>query len=403
MNTIELIQNFAGDRLTPDFAQRIAHGDHVQLQGLYDTVVPFYDNWLDYDIDKRPQDDRTIHHVISRVDHESLTAAQWTAPLRQQLLYFDTVTIPDPLAEVIWPAALMIKLLGSAPLPDDFQDNVQHALEKLAALAEWENRKEFVLFPKTFVADLPRMQHAARDEIATVTDEQLNALTAKLSECAPGDFTPEGTRIVLGEVSLWGHFCAELDFVPVASNPWSRTMLRERFLPSHREARRERASRAEQRAEEAIVQFDLPGLADISLSEILKLRDNEEAFHELRQALRQVLDQAMSAGPADQEQFNAEFRVAAQDRIGEKLEKVKQAVRGSSVLQDVFVPSALGLGVGMFNYTFLGGTLEPALVGLGISPTSWVFKKLLKRYGSEGRKAALLRQFYCHLLEKQPP
>src|SRR5437899_1068773 len=119
MNTIELIQDFAGDRLSPDFAQRIAQGEATQLQGLFDTVVPYYYGWLDYDIEKRPQDDRTIHHDISRADHTALTAEQWIRDIRQQLLYFDTITVPDPLADVMWPMAMMVNMFRRAELPDD--------------------------------------------------------------------------------------------------------------------------------------------------------------------------------------------------------------------------------------------------------------------------------------------
>ena len=207
-----------------------------------------------------------------------------------------------------------------------------------------------------------------------------------------------GTELLVGRVKVWGQICALLDLTPIAANGLIRDILKKEYELSNLP----RSASAENRESQALMQFEVPMLSDIKLTNVLSLRKNEDAFREWRIGFGQVLDMVQKEFPKDQKEFDAEIRLAAETIMTPLSEQLKSKVKSSPILEKILVPSALSVGAGFVAFTGFDASFPAAaMVGAGLSPVGWVAEKLNRRFNKGGRKATLVREFYSYMIERQ--
>ncbi len=62
-----------------------------------------------------------------------------------------------------------------------------------------------------------------------------------------------------------------------------------------------------------LIRYDIPGIGDVDLGTILKIRENEDAFEAFRREFGGLMDRVHQEQPAEQQEFEREFRQAADD------------------------------------------------------------------------------------------
>jgi hypothetical protein len=150
-----------------------------------------------------------------------------------------------------------------------------------------------------------------------------------------------------------------------------------------------------------MLQYDVPGIEKASFERVVELRKNEDAFNEWRREFGKVLEKAQKENPEDEQQFEIEFKQAADDQLTPRVKELQKA-SSSSTLEKIFVPSSLSIGAGAAAFYAAGLAAFPptAIAAAALAPAGWVIDKLIRRFNKSGRKAAILREFYGYLLEK---
>lgn len=404
MDSVEAIENFIGEELTADWVQSLAEAPFDQIIALLDALSPVYYDWLENKIaafksngdSKRKQ----TYHCVDPYPRE-LSWEQWLIRFKQLLLYYPSITIPDPLAEALWPYFTQAAVLGSVSVNEaELRHKLKEAVGILLKLRPFVKNHGFVLLPSPFVLDYEIVQTRTREEIRMLVGEQKETYYRNLYEIAEQEYETDkgGTELLVGGVKVWGQVCALLDLTPIAANGLVQDILKREYGISNLR----RAASAENRVSQALMQFEVPKLSKVELSDILSLRKNEDAFREWRVAFGQVLDLVQKESPKDQKGFDAEIRVAAETIMTPLSEQLKSKVKSSPAMEKIFVPSALTIGAGLVAFTAFDASFPAAaLVSAGISPVGWVAEKLNRRFNKGGRKATLVREFYSYLLERQ--
>lgn len=417
MDSIETIEDFIGEELTEDWARLLAEAPFDQIVALLNALSPAYYDWLETEIatlegesNAESKNKQTYHCVDPYLRYSPWE--QWLIRFKPMLLYYPSITIPDPLADMLWPlfmSAEVVRMINAhgyrAPPIDSINVaklrlELKEALEILVKLRPFVKDQSFVLLPHLFVHDNGIMQVRTLDEMRLLVGTQKEHDYEKLIAKYEQEFETNKvkTEFAVGGVKLWGQVCAELDFTPIAASGLIRDILQMEYglinLP--------RAASAENRVSQALMQFEVPGLSEVELSDVLSLRKNEDAFREWRIAYGQVLDMVQKESPKDQKAFDAEIRLAAETIMTPLTEQLKSKAKSSSALEKIFVPSALSIGGGLIAFASFGDSFPTAaLVGAGLSPAGWVMEKLIRRFNKGGCKATMVREFYSYLLERK--
>jgi hypothetical protein len=409
MNSIEIIQNYIGEELTSEWAHRLADApfDHIQIL-LFEKLYNFYIDWLESEEQRRSEEEvneiDTFHCIDPYPDPINLAWHQQLDHYKKFLLYFPHFTIPDPLAHIIWPIAqiaLVTQQFGSRysiPNEDEFRSNIKEVFLLLSELAPFVSKGDIFLIPSPFVLDYEVVQRGANQEMQSLT----KAYYKRFYKIAADYKTDKGgTESVVGDVKVWGQVCSMLDLTPVAGNGLVYEILKQEY-------QLKKASVRSHQVSQILMQYDVPGVSKASLSEIIALRKNEDAFHEWNSSFGRILEEAHKKAQNfhdDERQFNVELLQAAEAELRKCKEDLQAEVRGSSALDKILIPGALAIGVGSVvawaTHSPEHGVAASAGAKTALNTASWVATKLKKRYDKSGQKARLLCEFYGYLLESQ--
>lgn len=155
-----------------------------------------------------------------------------------------------------------------------------------------------------------------------------------------------------------------------------------------------------QRIATDLIRYDIPGIGNVDLGTILKIRQNEDAFEAFRTDFGRLIDRVHQEGPANQRDFEKEFRQAADDILRPRIDEVNKTF-SVSFIEKSLVPAALSVGAGVVAHSFPGVPAFPvtATAAAVLAPANWVLLKLNARWNKRGRKAEILRDAYSMLLE----
>jgi len=404
---ISALEAFLGDELTSTTAARLADAPSDQLAKLAsEYLIPYYYDWLENETESRLNDETPIFHCVDPYPKKSYDDRALLNRVKALVLYFPRVAIPDPLADVLWPAAIAAQLtglLGDMPgalgQEGPMRRQMRLALHFLADIKPLVAHDDVRVFPATFALDHPAIHDRAREEMAA-----FRSLSADLRAKYP-----ETDERLIGAVKAWGWVCAKCDYTPVAGAQWVKDVLRaeidvQRSL--HKRPERGGLPRVDLSIAATLSADGLPGVSQAPLDDVVWLRRNEEAFEEWRRDLREVLRLVWESDPGTPQQFEVEFARAVEDRLTPRIAALKAKTGGSSALTKLLLPAALTIGGGVVTAALfpaaspLAAVAGSTVVGASTGAIGWLGEQLIARFGKSGRRAARLRQFYGHFSER---
>jgi hypothetical protein len=363
------------------------------------------------------------------------------------LLYFPRLAVPDPIADIFYPPLIVAHVLnsfpgqarrGTFPWNDRVQEDFRDAIRLLAEIAPAVKRQDLRLLPNPYLIFSELVQNAATSELDAlrsgahgenyfreIETAAMNKYTiagyarhlAQLkAESSVGNAPPEDYLVSMQEIlerdkdklpgaiswvvaehiKLAGQICARLDYNAVAGDEAAYAALRQEYmladnLPPNKA----------QRIATDLVRYDIPGIGNIDLRTILKVRQNEDSFEAFRRDFGNLMDRVHQEQPTDQRDFEKEFHQAADDILRPRIDGINKTL-SVSVIETFLVPAALSLTAGVAAHSFLGLAAFPVTVTAAtlLTPANWVLLKLNSRWNRTGRKDVILRDAYSMLLEK---
>ncbi len=403
MNTLDIIRDYIGQELTTQYVERLATAPAEHITPLIQNLAPHYYDWLEHEETNQVDTQESRYFCI---DHFS-SSAPWQQQLetfKKHLLYFPRFVIPDPLASFLWPHITFAAMFGTVTINEEFRQNLRNVLLLLSELAPVVDDKDIFLMPTSFAKDYSAIQEGAGKDLQIIEGLESNyyeplfqLIKSQSTDKEQIRMLEDGVRMIVGSVQVCGQICAKLQLTPVAGDEFVREILKQDYA---RGLQYILAPNRTQRATQTLLQYEVPGAAKASFERIIALRKNEDAFHEWRREFGKVLDKAQEEGPADEKQFEVEFKDAAQDILSPRVKELEKAT-ASSALEKIFVPASLSIGAGAAAVYVADIVFPPtAIAAASLAPAGWVLDKIIKRFNKSGRKATVLKEFYGYLLDK---
>jgi hypothetical protein len=172
MTSIDIINNFLGEQLTPGIADRLSNGPEDQVIELIQEIAPCYYDWLENEEANPTNGDQQNCFCIDPFERN----LDWQKQIdiyKKHLLYFPKFTIPDPLASFLCAPINVAQLFGTIAYDDKFKQSFKEAITLLAELAPLIRSNDIQLMPLTFATDYNSVQESTRKELDFIlTHEQ---------------------------------------------------------------------------------------------------------------------------------------------------------------------------------------------------------------------------------------
>jgi hypothetical protein len=445
MNTIDIVEEYFGDTLTEETTERISAAPPDQLVPLVEKLDAHYEDWFSgHAPDEQgatEKDGDSYFYCLEPFPPENDGRAL-AGRYKKFLLYFPRFAVPDPLADIFYSPLVAASVLGAFHWDDRLQDDFCDAIRLLAEIAPAVKRRDLMLVPNPYLLFRESIQKAATSELDDLRDGQHAKSYSRSIEAAalnqdtiasyerylaqlkaessgrtarPSEYLTSARKvvaeareknslagaiswIVAEHIKLAGHICAGFDYTAVAGDAATYAALMQECMLADNLTR---STKKDQRIATELVRYDIPGIGNVDLRTILKIRQNEDAFEAFRKDFGSLIDQVHQEQPSDQKEFEKEFRQAADDILRPRIAEVNKTL-SVSLLEKSLVPAALSVGAGWVAHAFLHVPQFPltAAAAAIVSPVNWVTLKLNNRWNRGGRKAAVLRDAYSMLLEK---
>lgn len=451
MNAIDIVEEYFGDELTAKTAARIGEAPPDHIIPLVERLDAHYERWFS---DHTAPEQGTTENISNSYFYclEPFPPEQDGRAIANRykkfLLYFPRFAVPDPLADVFYPPLLVAHALmmfpdqagrGTFHWDDRLQGDFREAIRLLAEIAPAVKRQDLRLVPNPYLLFHELIQNAAKSELDamntgegenyyrsieevalnkdTITGYAIHLAQLKAESSGrtarPADYLPSMEEIVARDkdkvagaisfivaehIKLAGQICARFDYTAVAGDSATYAALAQDYAFVDNLAL---PAKKAQRIATELIRYDIPGIGNADLGNILEIRQNEDAFEAFRRDFGTLIDRAHQEHPSDQEEFDREFRQAADDILRPRIDEVNKTLSVSAV-EKLLVPAALSVGAGWAAHAFLGVPQFPATAEAAaiLSPLNWVMLKLNSRWTRGGRKAVVLRDAYSMLLEK---
>jgi hypothetical protein len=329
MNVIDVIEGvFSNDTVTEDFAVRIANGDIPmnQIGELLSKLFSYYGSWRDNEEQIRAGETREIFFPLDPYPPDTVFDGRLNK-LKGLILYFPTISIADPIAEVIWPVWIM----GGFPETSEPQVRMDlaRALKLLASLRPFIEEGQISLLPSAFALGDREIQDAVRVQVDALGKH--NSLYAEMDD-----------RLV-EQVKLLCTLSSLCEYTPVAGRAAVSQVLSAEYETAYQ--RLKQAAALDYRVARNLWQYQLPGLERANIMDVAKFR-HEAPFLEWRNALAGIFEQVDKARSTDEDQFRREFQRAAEYELTPKLAAMNSKIEATEYFSDILVPGALLLGGG---------------------------------------------------------
>jgi hypothetical protein len=452
MNTIDVIEEYFGDELTEKTAKKIGAAPPDHIVPLVEKLDEHYERWFAAQQDANEQsaaatDTGNYFYCMEPFPPEGNGRAI-ASRYKKFLLYFPRLAIPDPIADVLYPPIIVAHVLnifpdqvrrGSFPWDARLQEDFRDAVQLLAEIAPAVKRQDLRLLPNPYLIFSELVQKAAQSELDALSrDAHRESYYRPIEEAAmnkhtmagyarhltqlkvessgrtarPADFlvsmqeilerdkdTLPGaiSWIVAEHIKLAGQICARLNYTALAGDEAVYAALMQEYKLAGNSALPPNKA---QRVATDLIRYDIPGIGNADLRTILAIRRDEDAFEAFRRDFGSLMDRVHQEQPADQQEFEREFRQAADDILRPRIDEVNKTL-SVSVIEKSLVPAALSVGAGAVAHSFLGASTFPVTAAAAtlLTPANWVLLKLHSRWTRRGRKAEILRDAYSMLLE----
>lgn len=385
MSAYEDLVAFVGEDLSGKVAERLSQAPLEHIAVMLEHLEEGFYNTFD-DLTAQPATaERNRYHLFEPF-HQDIPMERLLANCKNLLLYYPAITVPDPLAKLLWPAIQAAAFTGELVIPDEttFRRELHDVLAFLAAMSPLVKDGSALLVAESFFIDHPHVQAEARTEIEQRPDR------LELDSDLP-------RQLLIDEITVQGIMCKHLDLIPLTVSRTVTEALDHEYL----KAAQRKIPNVELRIANALLSHRLPGTEGIEPALVAEVRSNEPAFAEWRKSFQDVIELAVKEADDDDERFAVEMRRASEDILMPKAKDIDRAVKGSPLLTRVLTPAALSLGGGAIAAHFTHHFAESAAIGAALTPVSWIVEKLYNRYSRSGRSKVVIRELYTHLLSKE--
>ena len=226
--------------------------------------------------------------------------------------------------------------LFNAVMPDRLQNLMVSGLRRLLPIVPLVRAGALELVPATDAAMSDLVQEIARQEVAAAPAEEQDPKNPAFLD--------------MTEYAMSTGLCTSLFYWPIAGSAgiWNRLNGAAGKFAAHFKSK----DIAFQRA---VAQFDVPSVARVPLSDLLRVRADNQSFADLRRGIGVALVDAQQAAEKDGAYFAAQlFR----DRLETLRTRCEQSVRKTSVLDGSLLPTGAVLATAFFSFC------------LGVNPVS---------------------------------
>jgi hypothetical protein len=383
MDGLQIIENFCGEPLDAELAQRLGSAPSDQLIALVEKLSPYWYDWYD-DALADDSDGDNFHFMASdhwNADSRIMPAAEY----KKLALYYPKIGIPDPLAWTLKSQIDAAALIGAVDT-GNLQRNVIEGLAVLAEIAPLVRMGALKLIPHLFASLHPKLQDVARTE---------------LEREDPADRIPGTARsFIASEYAVLSAMAGTLGVNPVAGSPRMWNELRKGV-----DALAKRSDPVSMEVQHAFVNFDVPGVAALPMHDLVALRRDSEAFGEFRLKLASAVTSADQLAHEKQELFELHLH----DHLESARARCEHEARTSTALDAFVLPTAAGLTVGAVTiaakYSLLSKIPEDpsdaliALASVGAPGAAWLLASLARCLLPSRKHAANLARVYGAITE----
>ncbi len=376
-----------GDDFTLESIRRLSKApeEHI-LHFVHDLVEPYTTNDPE-DISTELNNKSYQYCIIppsDRSDFQKLSNSY-----KALLLYFDKIMVPDPLSDFLAPTIMYAQLTGELRLGykqlDQFRDSFQKALEFLLGFKKPITQGAIEIFPETFLTLSSVVQTRARLELNEILGN------------TPKDksYHENPLNLIREEVLNWGHLIEILDVMPISSNRDVKNIMTEELrLDKHLKSTSRQSLIAE-----ASFSYEIPGIQNPTIDDIISLRKNENAFNEWRSEYSSIINETLGRSQiSSNAEFQKEFKYNTDERLKPIVSKLNEKTNSNKVITDLLIPGGLAIGGSMLTYE-VTNSLIATLLPTATVPVSWALKRIAGKLGKENRKDITLRDFCGHFIQ----
>jgi len=396
---IDVIESYLGGELfDSEAAERLCEVPLDHLDELFSNLNRFYEDWLENQVEARWGNVSTPECHLFVPYPPDYAAQAHLQQCKKLLLYLPRITWHDPLADELIPAFWSARITGSVS-SEMLSRALSTGLRSLALLAPLVRGGDLTLVPHPAVLNYSILQMRAQAELERISDVEREEALSRYANSARTTQAIEGFgfNAVFEASKVWGHFCALMQYSPVACDPLVCELIAAEY--SDQSYAKTRLPQITHRVATSLFQYDLPGVAALPLDRLISLRTDVEAFRAWRRGIEEFMEYVRSEDPKDSEQQNVELRQAGEAILRPKIESLDKDIRGSSALEKIIIPGAVAASSMMLTWHLTDSL--PVSTGISgmLTTGSWVLDKIRHQFSRKTTKASAVREIYNVMLE----
>lgn len=353
-SSLDVVEEFFGQELSHAHLSALKEAPEEQIGELFERLHNGWVDWFGNRFDKglTPDKHYFLGENISSV--EPLPMSKY----KQLALYFPSIATRDPLEAKLNTHVQVARAIGQI-WPGQLRGDLISGVEALMEIAPLVRAGAIDIVPASQAGMTAGVQDVARREVQ--------------SERTSGDDEDD----FAGVFGLATGLCKMMAYWPVASTEtlWKRLDL------GGKQFVRELA-RCNIPITQAVATFNVPSVSRIELSDLLRLRANDEAFSDFREtfgvAIREAMDQGLKHGQKYAED-------ALRDRL--KPHEARCNDRPTSAFDGMLLPGAAALMVGGLSWILATGdnpmsswdNVEKLLLNTSSPGIAWLILRVLQQ------------------------
>lgn len=377
--SIDVVEKFFGGPLDEELFSLVAQAPDDQFVELVDLLSESWNRWLDLRIKADAMPDG--HYFIGET-HSGLEPLP-LEKYKQLVMYFPSIAAPDPLEAPLATHVLMAQVFPqvlSQALRQDFLKGLRRLMEVTPLV-------------RTGAIELvPALQARLSDGV----QEKARNTVAALGTRAAQPSVDESVESLDDFVWATG-LCTLAGYWPVAASDalWARLRQDGQWLATE-------LTRMHSPVEEAVAVFDLPSVSRVPTEDLLRLRANEAAFADFRDAFGVAMREAADQGRVHGDHFAVQL---LRDRLMPHQARCEGVAKGTSAFDGLMLPAGAALSAGGLAWALATGddpmlgfeNVKKLLIGMAAPGIAWLSMREAQRRFSK-RDPAL--SIYSALIDK---
>jgi hypothetical protein len=377
MNSLEVFETFMGEPLGDESLRSLVNAPDEQIAYFGHQLSHAWDTWLSsrFQRDVVPE---STPLFLQRNFHHGATSLISAAACKRLALYFDRISIPDPLEASVGARMMLWSTINELDV-DAYKKELETGYSALITILPLLRTGALSLAPMGLGGLRPEVQEGSRRELAhimfrasgSIDRDEAVELALATTLCERTIHWP-----VAGSTTLWAHLQSAARTI-AGSKPNLGVI------------------------HQAVAEFEVPSASKVAMDDLIRLRANEQSFAEFRDAYGAAMREAAEAARRDGEEV---AKVVLRDRLLPHRDRCLDAVKKTSSLEGMILPTGALLGAACVNYA-LGvlpsGTqdLQKLAVELAAPGAVWLAALLGQSWASLASGGDSVTAVYGALLE----